>query len=156
MTADFRETQGLPGWVAYVAIAIILLASVIVFAAAPAGSRGAPVLAVGFSIALVALLISRVRMHTALNDTALNIQAFWLVRRSFALSDIAAAAAIRYRPLRDYGGWGIPWSRQGTAYTMRGNAGVQLVLTGGKRVLIGSDRAETLAAAMHARGVAQL
>jgi hypothetical protein len=49
----------------------------------------------------------------------------------------------------EYGGWGLRYGGDnGWAYNARGNRGVQLVLQGEKRVLIGSQRPEELLAAL--------
>jgi len=49
-----------------------------------------------------------------------------------------------YRPILEYGGWGIRWGFKGKAYNVSGNRGVQLELMNGKRILIGSERPEEL------------
>ena len=64
------------------------------------------------------------------------------------LAEIASAEAVRYNPLLEYGGWGIRIGRTGVAYNMRGDEGVQLVLTSDRRILIGSRRADELADAI--------
>jgi hypothetical protein len=75
-------------------------------------------------------------------------------RRGIALRDIATAEAVTYRPLADFGGWGVRWAgRRGVAYNASGNRGVQLVLADGRKVLVGSQRPEELAAALRSRGV---
>jgi len=53
-----------------------------------------------------------------------------------------------YRPLLEYGGWGIRSGRGGDAYNVSGDRGVQFVLAGGKRVLIGTQRPEEFVAAL--------
>lgn len=53
-----------------------------------------------------------------------------------------------YRPLREYGGWGIRYGTAGKAYNVSGHRGVQLEYSNGERVLIGSDRAEELCSAI--------
>lgn len=65
--------------------------------------------------------------------------------------DIMECAARTYRPLAEYGGWGIKYGRSGKAYNISGNRGVQLVLRSGKRILLGSQRADELAAAINRR-----
>ena len=53
--------------------------------------------------------------------------------------------AREYKPLREYGGWGIRCSlKRGKAYNVSGNKGVQLVFKNGKQLLIGSQKAEAL------------
>ena len=53
-----------------------------------------------------------------------------------------------YRPLRDYGGWGIRYGRMGKAYNVSGNQGVQFGLTNGDRLMIGSQRPHEFAEAL--------
>lgn len=54
--------------------------------------------------------------------------------------DIETYEARQYRPLLDYGGWGIRLGRGGKAYTVSGRYGVQLVFKNGQRLLIGSQQ----------------
>ena len=75
-----------------------------------------------------------------------------LTRRSIALADIEQATARTYNPVTEYGGWGLKgWSRRNIAYNVSGHQGVQLVLRDGRRVMLGSQRAEELAQAIEAR-----
>jgi hypothetical protein len=78
----------------------------------------------------------------------LHVHFFPLVRKSIPLEDIDQWEARTYRPILEYGGWGVRYSWNGTAYNVSGNRGVQLVLASGKRLLIGSQRAEELAMAI--------
>jgi hypothetical protein len=71
-----------------------------------------------------------------------------LFRKSIALSDVRRCVTRSYRPLLDYGGWGIRRGRRGWAYTVSGKWGVDLVLADGRSLLIGSQRAEELSAAI--------
>ena len=70
--------------------------------------------------------------------------------RKFTGQDLAEYYCRTYRPIREYGGWGIrcSFTGTGTAYTVSGNNGVQLVLTNGKKLLIGSQKPDDLAAAI--------
>jgi hypothetical protein len=81
----------------------------------------------------------------------LHIRLFPFVKRAFSLSDIRHCEARTYSlAIGEYGGWGIRRSwRNGVAYNMMGDRGVQLELKDGKKVLIGSQRAEELVAAIH-------
>ncbi len=44
-----------------------------------------------------------------------------------------------YRPLIDYGGWGIRYGRKGTAYTVSGNQGIQIVFNTSRKLILGSQ-----------------
>ncbi len=70
------------------------------------------------------------------------------------LREIRNYAARTYKPIREYGGWGIRYGFGGKAYNVSGNRGVQLELNKGglasKKVLFGSQRPDEFAAAIDA------
>ncbi|UCG83978.1 MAG: hypothetical protein JSW38_03940 [Dehalococcoidia bacterium] len=73
---------------------------------------------------------------------------FHLTFRKISGEDIRSCEARTYSPLREYGGCGIRWGAKGRAYNVGGNRGVQLELSNGSRILIGSQRSEELAEAI--------
>lgn len=68
--------------------------------------------------------------------------------RRIPLEDLESFAALTYRPMREYGGWGIKGGRGGKAYNVSGDRGVRLNYATGRHMLIGSQRAEELAQAI--------
>jgi len=69
--------------------------------------------------------------------------------RKVPLNDIAMSEVRRYRPLAEYGGWGIRWGlHMKQAYIMSGDMGVELELSDGERLLVGSKRPDELANAI--------
>ncbi len=64
--------------------------------------------------------------------------------KHYRVDDLAECEAVTYRPIRDFGGWGIRVGRGGWAYNVSGNRGVQLRFKSGKRLMIGSKRPEAL------------
>ncbi len=73
---------------------------------------------------------------------------FHLAARVLPPGYVAGYAARRYKPLREYGGWGIRSGRGGDAYNVSGETGVQFVLAGGKKLLIGTQRPAEFVAAL--------
>lgn len=69
---------------------------------------------------------------------------------AYKWADVANMKTRQYKPLREYGGWGLRLSPfgGGTAYNVSGNQGLQLELKNGKRVLIGTQRRAELDAAL--------
>ena len=50
-----------------------------------------------------------------------------------------------YKPLGEYGGWGIRYAfKNGKAYNVSGNIGLQLILKNGKKILFGTQKPEEL------------
>lgn len=64
---------------------------------------------------------------------------------------IASYQTRTFHPIRDCGGWGIRWGREGKPHIVGGDEGLQLLLNDGKQVVIGSRRVRELEAAVRAR-----
>lgn len=96
----------------------------------------------------VVVLMVVLKLSVRVDNAGLHVRFFPLVKKDIPLEQIARWEARTYNPLLEYGGWGIRYGWKGMAYNVRGNRGVQLELTSGKRLLIGSQRSEELAAAI--------
>jgi hypothetical protein len=105
--------------------------------------------------ASVLLLVRHARLDVTVTAEAVEIRfaPFHRRTRRIPVTDITDARRRHDRPLAEYGGWGIRLGLSGTAYNVSGSEGVQLVLTSGRRILIGSQRSGELEAAIRrARG----
>ena len=74
---------------------------------------------------------------------------FHLSSHRITAEEIKGFEACTYSPIRDYGGWGIRYGRKGKAYNVSGNRGVQLELSKGKHLLVGSQKPEELVEALN-------
>jgi len=95
----------------------------------------------------VLLLFWMLKLETEVRPDGLYVRffPFHINFKRFGAEDLSEYYARRYKPVLEYGGWGIRYSlRKGKAYNVSGNKGVQLVFRNGKRLLIGSQRAEEL------------
>lgn len=92
------------------------------------------------------LFLPLTKLTTEVRDNWIYIQLFpfHLTPRRIDLAALKSYEVRKYKPIREYGGWGIRKGRQGTAYNMSGNKGVQLELYNGKHILIGSQKPEKL------------
>ena len=89
------------------------------------------------------------RLDVTVRSDRIDIRYFPIFRRTYSRKEVLSAQARIYRPLADYGGWGVRWSPvNGWAYNPSGNAGVQLQLADGRKLLIGSQRPNELQAAI--------
>jgi hypothetical protein len=101
--------------------------------------------------AIVPLVFLVARLEVSVDVAGLRLRYVPFRDRRIAASQIFSHEVVAYRPLREWGGWGIRFAfRRGWAYTAYGNRGVQLVLANHKRLLVGSQRPEDLAAALQA------
>ena len=141
----FRAFLSIPSVAAAVICAVLVLRGPI----DPAGR--AMIAACGVVIPLaLAVLLWVVRMETQVCADGVYVRYFpfhWRFRHLPAL-DLDQCFARTYRPILEYGGWGIRWGFGGRAYNIRGNQGVQLVFRNGRRLLLGSGRPRELEAAI--------
>ena len=101
-------------------------------------------LVIGFSFAMIYLFYN-LKLITEVRDTGVHIRFYPLRTKIISYESIRSCEARDYKPLAEYGGWGIKYGRSGWAYNISGHRGVQLVLKDNKRILIGSQRADELA-----------
>lgn len=95
------------------------------------------------------LLFYFMRLSVEVDTEAVHIRFFPFYRKVIPVTEIVHWEARTYRPIVEYGGWGIRYGLgKGWAYNVSGNQGVQLQLANGKRILIGSQRAPELARAI--------
>jgi hypothetical protein len=98
------------------------------------------------------LLFHLLELTVTVRPSEIDIRFRPLTRRRIPHAEVRSCEARTYRPLREYGGWGVRrgW-KGGWAFNVRGNRGVQLVLADGTSILVGSQRADELAAAILSR-----
>jgi len=111
----------------------------------PFGQEPAPTWLLGGSAALcffipLAITLIACRLEVEIRRDSMHV-AFGpvrLIRRTLGYDEITSIEAVTYRPIRDFGGWGIRFRPGKTAWTVRGNRAVRLTLASGKDFYIGS------------------
>jgi hypothetical protein len=128
----------------------------------PVGDDPAPDLAVWLlwlvvGVGVPALFLFH-RMITTVTADTVTIRWRPITTRRIPIAEIEAATVREYRPLREYGGWGVRGLARSRkmAYNVSGNRGVELTLVDGRRVMIGSQQPERLADAMRSAAGPQL
>lgn len=150
----YREEQNFDWWV----YALVALAEAAVFTALLwLNQRGhAPALGLALFAACglstpPLVVVGLLRMTTEVTPGDLRVWFGWVptYRRIVAVEAVRRIEVVSYRPLVDYGGWGIRSGPDGErVLNARGDRGVRLELTDGSRLLIGSQRPEALAVAI--------
>lgn len=89
-------------------------------------------------------------LRTRVTEDGLYVKYFpihqkWLF---FSPVDIENFRKTKYRPLFEYGGWGIRFRANKKAYSVSGNMGLELALSNGKRLLIGTQKPDDFESAM--------
>ena len=98
----------------------------------------------------IAAMMWYARLITEVRSDGLYIRFVPFHRREIHIpfENIATVEACTYKPVKEYGGWGIRRGTKGKAYNVSGNLGVQLDFVDGKRLLIGSQNPEELTQAI--------
>lgn len=95
-------------------------------------------------VGTIAALLYSLRLQTEVRDDGVYLK-MWPLHRSFrriTWSDIDRYESRQYRPIREFGGWGIRWAPGKIAYNVSGNQGVWIERTNRRDILVGSQHAE--------------
>ncbi len=95
---------------------------------------------------IIPIFLFVLNLETEISSEGISVRffPFHLKKKFFAWDEIVKAEVREYSPLLEYGGWGIRRGMSGVAYNVKGNMGLQLVLKNGKKILIGTQKAEEL------------
>lgn len=86
-------------------------------------------------------LVWAVQLITVIDQAGIHVRLKPFTKASFSWDQIEKVYLRKYKPLREYGGYGLRYGgKYGKAYNISGDEGIQLELKNGKKVLIGTRR----------------
>ena len=96
------------------------------------------------SIVPIVLFLCILRLKTVVDEKGIHYQ-FFPIHLSLKLirwNEIDNCSVRAYHPIKEYGGWGyrISLGDRGKALNIRGNQGIQIVLSNGKNLLLGTQK----------------
>lgn len=136
----YREFTGWAGW-----------ANLLVWGSV-GGSAVAAWAAGALSVALVCL-VSAVFIHVLIGGLLVTVEPAGvrvglgrgrIFRAFIPFADVTGIESVTYRPLKEFGGWGMRGGKQKRAWTARGDQAVVLSTDDGRRIYIGSDEPSKL------------
>lgn len=97
-------------------------------------------------LAVVILFMFINRLETRIDEKGIYVKFFPVIPKFkfYPWDEISTAVVRKYSPLMEYGGWGIRFGRNGKAYNIKGNKGLQLKFKNGSALLIGTQKADEL------------
>jgi hypothetical protein len=105
------------------------------------------VILVSFSFGFI-LLFWRMKLITSIKKDGININFTPFTNFIIPFNKIKEYHIRQYRPIIEYGGWGIRVKlkglRYGKAYTVSGTTGLQISLYNGKEILVGTQNPDAL------------
>jgi Ca2+/Na+ antiporter len=93
-------------------------------------------------------LFYSMKLITEIKGDSIHIKFSPFTTQIIPFSEIIKYEIRQYRPIIEYGGWGIRFNRSGKAYTVSGNIGIQIQLSAGKGILIGTQQPNEFLQAM--------
>ena len=102
------------------------------------------VIAVGLGVmALTMALLGSLKLYTRIDKEGVHFRMtpFHFKEKWIPWKEIDQIHVREYSPIKEYGGWGIRMGgKNGNAFNVRGNYGIQIVKKNGKKVLIGTQQ----------------
>lgn len=102
--------------------------------------------------AVLIWLFWSMKLIIEINETGIRFKYPPVIRkwRIIKKSEVQSFEVRQYKPIAEYGGWGIKvkFRNSGIAYNVKGNIGLQLYLKNGKKLLLGTQRKQAIDYAM--------
>lgn len=133
----FTESQQFPDWLRY---GLLLLNLIIIYVVFQTEGTSTPLFIILLLSILIPGTIFQWTQKTEIDSSNVYIKIKPFVNKQIPISDLESWSVKTYKPIKEFGGWGIRLGRNGTAYNIRGNKGLQLVLKSGKKILIGTQK----------------
>ncbi len=149
----FEEEQQVIGtWIWYLVITMtaIIVGGTLVMVTLVERSTNegyVPVLIAAIIMGCVIAFIATIKLYTIIGESKIyyRFPPFISKEKYFGKDDIQEMMVRKYKPIREYGGYGYRFSfRSGKAFNVSGNMGLQLVFKNGKRLLIGTRRPDSM------------
>lgn len=96
---------------------------------------------------LVLLLFLNMKLVTRIDKEGVTFHYRpFLKPRNYSWKEIKTAVVRKYNPIGEYGGWGLRagWKKKNKAFNVWGNKGLQLELSDGTRILIGTQQQQDM------------
>ncbi|MDA7618455.1 hypothetical protein N8703_04065 [Verrucomicrobia bacterium] len=100
---------------------------------------------------IVAVLLFKASLIVKVNKDELRfrLKPFHLKEQVIGMSNIQSAEIVSFRPVRDYGGYGIRYAKGAKAYIVSGGKGVKIKCKDDRTFVFGSQKPDRLAAAIN-------
>jgi len=93
---------------------------------------------------IIVILVMSIRLETLISSEGVSFRffPFQMKMRHIHWTEVTNAAVRKYRPLAEFGGWGIRFNvrYKETVYTISGNMGLELELKSGRKILLGTQK----------------
>lgn len=103
----------------------------------PVSDTGLILMCLGYVLFYWFFHLVRLEFSISTDGISYRFRPFHKNERNIKAEQIKSVTIEKYKPIVEYGGWGIRYGRKGLAMTTAGNRGLRIVLHSGKTLLIG-------------------
>jgi len=140
MEIFFEEKQKFNQWWLWIILLVFPILSILPF---DGNEINYYYVLIGLAIPLIFYFLE---LRTFVTKEGLHYQFFPFHFKKYLvkIEEIEKVEALQYKPLGDYGGWGIRYGLKGKAYNVSGNKGVKVHLSNERNILFGSQKYKEL------------
>lgn len=139
-------------WTAFMVFTVLAVNSQLI-QGIPFGSKPMPdtmliIFLIAFNILFMLLetLIVILKLEVHIDSSGIRYSYFpFLRRRTIAKEEVAFAWVRKYKPIKEYGGWGYRTLFRQKAYNVWGKWGIQIIMKNNKSLLLGTQQPEEAA-----------
>lgn len=144
----YRERTPWPGFVTATLWTVVVLSCYPILAGwdhdLPPATRWLVVGAIVLFVGALKLFLGGLTVLVQDTRIVLHLGSVPAIKRVVPFSDILEMRSVVYRPIREFGGWGVRGFGRRKAWTARGNRAVALRLRDDRELLVGSDHPKRL------------
>jgi hypothetical protein len=137
-TIHYQESQRFSKWLLFVIFLPALISLVLMLRYVEKGEEWAAW--IGFGVALlVGFLMSFAKLESSLTSEGVSVRFFPFIQKNtrYSFEAIESVVVVDYKPLREYGGWGLRLGKNGVAYSVSGKHGVLITFKEPQKLMKG-------------------
>ena len=127
------------------AVAFGAMAAIQIISGKPIGNKPAPdaaLVIIFILMAAFAFFIGRQKLKTKItpDEITYSSEIFFSGETVTRFSDVKSISIRKYKPMKEFMGWGVKWNSTTDCFTMSGDVGLELTLANNKKILIGTQK----------------
>lgn len=146
----FQETQrNILSFVIPIPLAVGfgIMAAVQIISGKPIGNKPAPdfVLVIIFLLMVAfAFFVGKQKLETSVTPDEITAKIGIVGQANISLSDVKSILIRKYKPVKEFLGWGVRYNSTTDCFTMSGDIGLELTMANNKKILIGTQKPKEL------------
>jgi hypothetical protein len=93
---------------------------------------------------ILLLMLSSLYVRIEKHGIIVRFFPFHIKPKVYLWADIESLEVRKYKPLREFGGWGIKGTKNNRAFNVSGDMGLQITFKSGKKLLVGTAQPQKL------------